>query len=194
MAGAKSGCYDVTFRIYHPVSTLLHISGNGGGVMSNMWGWGADNNQTSMVETHIMSPVGLVLVESTGPLWLLGTAFEHHTNVNYHFRGASNVIAAGMQTENPYLKPYADSSAAVVVENTTNTLLFGALYCNWFGSVTSLINYSAVTNVSMYAVVFNGASVALHGDTRDVKEQWSLIRHPRLDCLCSSLRTNTRQP
>jgi hypothetical protein len=37
-----------------------------------------------------------MLVESaSNPLWLLGTAFEHHTIVNYHFRSASNVLAIG---------------------------------------------------------------------------------------------------
>jgi hypothetical protein len=102
-----------------------------------------------------------LLVESSRPLWLLGTAFEHHTVVDYHFRSASNVLAIATQTENPYWEPVASESRAVIIENSSNIQMYGALYCNWFGHVSTLVNASGAKDVSIYGMVFNGADVAV---------------------------------
>lgn len=79
--------------------------------------------------------------------------------------------------ENPYFAPFASSARAVVMENCTDMLMYGALYCNWFGHATTLVeinssisqrnsnantNANANSNVSLFAVVYNGADDAVH--------------------------------
>ncbi|KAJ7258913.1 exo-beta-1,3-glucanase [Mycena rebaudengoi] len=46
-----------------------------------------------------------VLVESTGPVWLVGTASEHHVIYQYAFNKARDIWAGLLQTETPYFQP-----------------------------------------------------------------------------------------
>ncbi|KAJ7239628.1 hypothetical protein C8J57DRAFT_1086227 [Mycena rebaudengoi] len=46
-----------------------------------------------------------VLVESTGPVWLVGTVSEHHVIYQYAFNKARDIWAGLIQTETPYFQP-----------------------------------------------------------------------------------------
>ena len=151
-AGPASSVFDVSFRIYEPVAVALRVRGSGGGLFSNVWGWGGDHNQTTMAETNVSTPVGLLVNGTSQPLFLVGTAFEHHVEVNYHFANSANVLAVAADTENAYFPPYASSSMGLLVENCSNVLVHGADYNNWFGRSEQLVRVTGSANVSMYAM------------------------------------------
>ena len=46
-AGPESSTFDLHVQLFAPVHTAIHITGNGGGVVSNTWGWGGDHNLTT---------------------------------------------------------------------------------------------------------------------------------------------------
>jgi len=183
--GEASSVFDVSFRIYEPVATLLHIHGNGGGLFTNVWGWAGDHNQTTMVETNVTNPVGLLVEETQQPLFLVGTAFEHHIEVDYHFKRARNVLAIATDTESPYFPPFASSSMAVLVQNCTELLIFGSDYNNWFGRSESLVNVTNSANVSMYAMwVAESGSTAIGGDRQVPKGNLNGARGIVADVQC----------
>ena len=43
-AGPRSSTFDLHVQLFAPVHTAIHITGKGGGVISNTWGWGGDHN------------------------------------------------------------------------------------------------------------------------------------------------------
>ena len=95
-----------------------------------------------MVDTNVTTPVGLLVDGTHQPLYLVGTASEHHVEVNYHFVNSRNVLAIAADTENAYFPPYA-SSMGVIVENCTNLLVHGSDY-NWFGRSDQLMNVTGI--------------------------------------------------
>lgn len=54
-------------------------------------------------QINIMFARGL-LVESTKPIWMYGTAVEHATTYQYQFNNAKGLIASMIQTESPYFQ------------------------------------------------------------------------------------------
>lgn len=46
-----------------------------------------------------------LLIESTDPVWLYGTASEHAVFYQYNFHNARNIFAGLLQTESPYFQP-----------------------------------------------------------------------------------------
>jgi len=42
------------------------------------------------------------LIQSTGPTWFVGTAFEHNVLYQYNLHKAANVYIGLQQTESPY--------------------------------------------------------------------------------------------
>ena len=46
-AGPMSSTFDLHVQLFVPVHTAVHITGAGGGVISNTWGWGGDHNLTT---------------------------------------------------------------------------------------------------------------------------------------------------
>lgn len=45
-----------------------------------------------------------LLVESQGPVWMYGTAFEHSLLYQYNLVNAKNVLMSQIQTETPYFQ------------------------------------------------------------------------------------------
>ncbi|KAG9655002.1 glycoside hydrolase family 55 protein, partial [Aureobasidium melanogenum] len=90
----------------------LHItSGASGLYMENNWLWVADHDidDPQLTQLTIYAGRGL-LDESSGPVWLVGTAVEHHVKYQYQFSDASNVFAGFIQTETPYYQPNPPAS------------------------------------------------------------------------------------
>ncbi|KAJ7834921.1 exo-beta-1,3-glucanase [Mycena olivaceomarginata] len=128
----------------------LHITGSG--YFENVWVWNADHDLDDPNQTQVNSFSGRgVLVESTGPVWLVGTASEHHTIYQYAFKNAQNVYAGLIQTETPYFQPnpkaptpfslnptYGDpatiGSAAygLTITNSHNIFVYGAGLYSFF--------------------------------------------------------------
>ena len=93
-----------------------------------------------------------ILVESTAPTWLFGTASEHHVIYQYAFHNAQNLFAGLIQTETPYFQPspappspfstntqYGDPSGVstsnaygLTISNSNNILVYGAGLYSFF--------------------------------------------------------------
>ncbi|KAJ7216114.1 pectate lyase superfamily protein-domain-containing protein [Mycena rebaudengoi] len=84
----------------------FHITRSGSGYFENVWVWNADHDLDDPAESklNVFSGRG-VLVESTGPVWLVGTASEHHVIYQYAFNKARDIWAGLIQTETPYFQP-----------------------------------------------------------------------------------------
>ncbi|OJD35686.1 glycoside hydrolase family 55 protein [Diplodia corticola] len=100
----------------------MHVTKAAAGLYAeNVWLWVADHDADDAALRQITVHAGRgLLVESTaGPVWLVGTAVEHHAKYQYQFRGAANVFAGQIQTETAYYQPTPDAGNAVFPVNTT---------------------------------------------------------------------------
>ncbi|KAK6544365.1 hypothetical protein TWF694_001066 [Orbilia ellipsospora] len=84
-------------------SLLLHIKGSG--YFENVWLWTADHDLDLLSQDQIDVYAGRgVLIESSGPVWLYGTASEHNVLYQYQIQDSSNVFLGMIQTESPYFQ------------------------------------------------------------------------------------------
>jgi glucan 1,3-beta-glucosidase len=84
----------------------LHITKSSSGYFENVWLWTADHelDQSDHAQIDIYNGRGM-LVESQGPIWLVGTASEHSQMSQYQFQGAKDIWYGAIQTETPYYQP-----------------------------------------------------------------------------------------
>jgi hypothetical protein len=102
--------------------TSMHITKTAGKLyVENSWLWVADHDIESAQNTQINIYAGRgMLVESTGgPLWLVGTAVEHHVLYQYQLLNAVNVFMGQIQTETPYFQPNPSAPAPFTTRNTS---------------------------------------------------------------------------
>ena len=88
--------------------TSMQITPSAAGLyLENNWLWTADHDvdDPSLRQITIYTGRGLLIESATGPIWLSGTAVEHHAIYQYQFAGASNIYAGQIQTETPYYQP-----------------------------------------------------------------------------------------
>lgn len=82
---------------------LLHITESASAYVENSWFWTADHELDLPDHNQINIYNGRgVLIESTKPVWLYGTASEHNQFYNYQVTNAQNVYMGLIQTETPY--------------------------------------------------------------------------------------------
>ena len=82
---------------------LLHITEQASAYLENAWMWTADHELDLPDHSQINVYTGRgVLIESQGPVWLWGTASEHHQLYNYQVSSAKNVFMGLIQSETPY--------------------------------------------------------------------------------------------
>ena len=107
----------------------------GAGYLSNVWFWGADHNLTDLVEMSCAAPgceshrpvnqtLG-ALVYTSGPLFLIGSNWEHSSRTEYALIGAQNVLTTALQTEG--------SSDSLVLHNTTLVVVYGTVFGSGVG-------------------------------------------------------------
>lgn len=84
----------------------LHITKQSNGYFENVWLWTADHelDQEDHSQIDIYNGRGM-LVESQGPVWLVGTASEHSQLSQYQFQNAKDIWYGAIQTETPYYQP-----------------------------------------------------------------------------------------
>ncbi|KAM3538388.1 hypothetical protein ARSEF1564_008702 [Beauveria bassiana] len=121
----------------------------------------ADHDLDVAAQTQIDVYVGRgFLIESTGPVWLYGTASEHCVLYQYQIYNASTVFMGMIQTDSPYYQvappapdpfppssvfpsdpswDYCDASAincafswGVRILNSANIYIYGAGLYSWF--------------------------------------------------------------
>ncbi|KAJ6556359.1 pectate lyase superfamily protein-domain-containing protein [Mycena capillaripes] len=128
----------------------IHITNSGSGYFENVWVWNADHDLDDPAETKINSFSGRgVLVESNGPVWLVGTASEHHVIYQYAFNKARDVWAGLMQTETPYFQPTPPPPTPFSI-NTNYGDPEGPLSAAW-GLVISLSSNIFVYGAGLYS-------------------------------------------
>ncbi|KAF8130464.1 exo-beta-1,3-glucanase [Mycena galopus ATCC 62051] len=138
-SGGIPNCYAAFLALHLTASSTAYLEGT--------WVWLADHNLDGDGHAQISLYSGRgILSESAGPVWMIGTAAEHHTLYQYNLVGAQNHYIGLMQTETPYYQPtpvapspfsvnsaYHDpsftgvsSAWALNVATSTNILIFGA--------------------------------------------------------------------
>ncbi|KAJ5387333.1 hypothetical protein N7509_009874 [Penicillium cosmopolitanum] len=93
-------------------SLLMHITPKASAYMENIWAWTADHDLdiSSQDQLDVYSARG-ILVESSGPSWLYGTASEHNVLYQYQISNAKNLVMGMLQTESPYFQPIPKAPA-----------------------------------------------------------------------------------
>ncbi|KAK4177847.1 family 55 putative glycoside hydrolase [Triangularia setosa] len=86
--------------------TLLHMAENASDVyVEDVWGWVADHALDvvpNVPAQNIAVGRGLTISDNSGPVWLVGTSFEHCVLYQYGVLNSKNVLVVGQQTESPY--------------------------------------------------------------------------------------------
>ncbi|KAJ6145632.1 hypothetical protein N7470_009527 [Penicillium chermesinum] len=82
---------------------LMHVTKDASAYFENTWFWTADHelDLPDHAQVNIYTGRG-ILIESQGPVWLYGTASEHHQLYNYQVSNAKNVFMGLIQSETPY--------------------------------------------------------------------------------------------
>ncbi|TPX12378.1 uncharacterized protein E0L32_007025 [Thyridium curvatum] len=93
------------------VFLMMHVARTGSVYLENTWFWVADHALEPAAHSQqidIFSGRGL-LVESSKPVWMFGTASEHSVLYNYQLSNASNVYMTMLQSETPYFQGNPDA-------------------------------------------------------------------------------------
>jgi len=78
---------------------MFHVTSGASGYFENMWLWTADHDIDDPLNTQLNILVGRgMLIESSAPVWLYGTASEHAALYQYQFEGANTVVAGMIQS------------------------------------------------------------------------------------------------
>lgn len=84
----------------------LHLTKGSTAYLEGTWVWLADHDLDGAGESQITVYSGRgILSESQGPVWMIGTASEHHAYYQYRLVGAKNHYMGLIQTESPYYQP-----------------------------------------------------------------------------------------
>lgn len=182
-AGTPSGIWDVHTRIggfagsqlqtancptsAPPTNTAciaaymsMHITPQSSGLlMENNWLWVADHDMDdpSLTQLNIYAGRGLLDQSASGPVWLSGTAVEHHAKYQYQFASAQNVFAGLIQTETPYYQPTTDGSVPFPAVAALDDPTFG-------GPPTVTDNNTAIPNLDAWGLrIVDSSSVLVYG-------------------------------
>ncbi|KAJ7818674.1 exo-beta-1,3-glucanase [Mycena olivaceomarginata] len=86
----------------------LHLTSESTAYLEGTWVWLADHDldqpEGTQEQLSIYSGRG-ILSESAGPVWLIGTASEHHVLYQYNLANAKSHYMGLIQTETPYFQP-----------------------------------------------------------------------------------------
>ncbi|KAJ7929214.1 exo-beta-1,3-glucanase [Mycena leptocephala] len=146
-SGGIDNCYAAFLALHLTASSTAYLEGT--------WVWLADHDMDGDGVTQISLYSGRgILSESAGPVWMIGTASEHHTLYQYSLVGAQNHYMGLIQTETPYYQPtpvvpspfsvnsafsdpsFAGTNAAwgLTVASSSNILIFGAGLYSFFSN------------------------------------------------------------
>ncbi|KAK6356098.1 hypothetical protein TWF718_000473 [Orbilia javanica] len=104
-------------------SLMLHITPQASAYLENVWAWVADHDVDIPAQTQIDIFVARgVLIESTTPTWLWGTASEHSVLYQYQTYKASDLFMGLIQTESPYFQSQPMAPAPFVSLDITPDL------------------------------------------------------------------------
>jgi len=97
-----TGSYDPCYAAF----LSLHLTPDSTGYFEGTWIWLADHDLDIPGQKKISIYSGRgILSESCGPVWMIGTASEHHVLYQYRLVDAANHYMGLIQTESPYFQP-----------------------------------------------------------------------------------------
>jgi len=97
----------------------LHLTASSSAYLEGTWVWLADHDLDSSGSSQISLYSGRgILSESAGPVWMIGTASEHHTLYQYNLVNAATHYLGLIQTETPYYQPNPAPPAPFSVNTT----------------------------------------------------------------------------
>lgn len=136
---------------------LLHVTPSGSGYFENAWLWVADHelDLTDFSQINIYNGRG-ALIESTGGVWLWGTASEHSVLYNYQVVDAANVFLSLIQTETAYFQSNPDATVPYATNHAFSDPDFATL-CD--GAAGTCAKTWGVRIVGSEDVLFYGAGV-----------------------------------
>ena len=109
----------------------MHITTSASGLyLENVWLWTADHDIEDNTNTQVTIYTGRGLYDesSTGIVWLVGTAVEHHSLYQYQFANTKDVFMGQIQTETAYYQPNPDAKTPFSPVDSINDPDF-ATYC-----------------------------------------------------------------
>lgn len=139
--------------------TSLHLTSTSSAYLENVWVWTADHDlDNDHNQISIFNARGVLVESANGPVWMYGTASEHHVMYQYNVANSKNVLMAMIQTETPYYQssppapaPFASRSDlndpdfsncgsdkqcamawGLIVQKSENVFLYGAGLYNFF--------------------------------------------------------------
>lgn len=104
---------------------MLRLTGAAGGYFENMWLWVADHIFDTGASINVTSSRGM-LIQSSGPVTMLGVAAEHSSDYQYFLDGASDVTMVLTQSETPYWQN-PPTALALKMHNSNNIRSYGAV-------------------------------------------------------------------
>jgi len=131
----------------------LHLTSGSSAYLEGTWVWLADHDLDGDGYTQLSLASGRgILSESAGPVWMIGTASEHHVMYQYGLIGAKNHYLGFIQTETPYFQPdptpptpfttnsdyndptFSNSQSAwgLYVQSSSDILVFGAGHYSFY--------------------------------------------------------------
>ncbi|KZV69962.1 glycoside hydrolase family 55 protein [Peniophora sp. CONT] len=159
----------------------LHLTSSASAYLEGVWLWAADHDMETGTQINVFSGRGL-LSQSQGPVWLIGTASEHHVHYQYNLVNAANHYIGLAQTETAYFQPSPASPAPFTINSaygdpatsggmgwsmniasSSNILIFGAGFYSWFDDYNQacqpgntcqqqIFNVDSSSSVSVYSL------------------------------------------
>jgi glucan 1,3-beta-glucosidase len=165
--------------------TGLHITSQATGYFEGTWVWTADHDLDDSGERQIdvYSGRGILSESTNGPVWMIGTASEHHAIVQYSFVSSKNVYAGLIQTETPYYQPspgapspftlsstFKDPSFtnganawALYIGNSQQIFIYGAGHYSFFSSYGQACLDTYTCQTSIVKVNSDSTNVYIYG-------------------------------
>ncbi|KAG8875639.1 hypothetical protein FRB97_004846 [Tulasnella sp. 331] len=121
----------------------LHITSQATAYLEGTWVWTADHDLDDVNQSQIdvYTGRGIVTESAAGPVWLIGTASEHASIVQYNFVNTQNVYAGFIQTETAYYQPNPASPAPFTLSTTYNDPTLTAGTFGWGSVVGGTSNF-----------------------------------------------------
>ncbi|KAF8072070.1 exo-beta-1,3-glucanase [Lyophyllum atratum] len=163
----------------------LHVASTGGGYFENVWVWAADHDLDDAAEGRInsYSARGIFIDNTDQPVWLVGTASEHHALYQYSIVGSRNVYAGMIQTETPYYQPtpqpplpfsalpdwddpsfsLSGSAWGLVIANSNSVFVYGAGLYSFFVNVSESCKAAVDCQKAIVTVDNESAAVFIYG-------------------------------
>jgi len=97
-SGGTTNCFAAYLALWLTSGSTAYLEGT--------WVWLADHDLDGNGESQLQIYSGRgILSQSAGPVWMIGTASEHHTLYQYSLVNAQNHYMGLIQTETPYYQP-----------------------------------------------------------------------------------------